>query len=36
MMAREHDMSAIDAEVAEEVVQAAASGAKSTPKRQRL
>ena len=30
MMAREHDMSAIDAEVAEEVVQAAANGAKST------
>ncbi len=29
MMAREHDMSAIDAEIAEEVVQAAAAGAKS-------
>lgn len=30
MMAREHDMFAIDAEVAEEVVQAAANSAKST------
>lgn len=29
MMAREHDMSGIDAEFAEEVVQAAAAGAKS-------
>ena len=29
MMAREHDMSSIDAEFAEEVVQAAANGAKS-------
>lgn len=30
MMAREHDMSGIDAEFAEEVVQVAANGAKST------